>query len=244
MTDHLSSAAGDFPVTHWSVVLSTSAAEPRKAAEAMEKLCRAYWYPLYAFTRRLGYAPADAQDLTQDFFVHLLETGLVAKADAREGRFRSWLLVSMKHFIAHARERIQAQKRGGCCVIVPWNTEEAEDRLARERATDATPESLYERNWALIVLEQALNLLHTEFAQTGRTPLFDHLRGFLEGDKDGGTYAEAASRLGTTEGTIKVTVNRMRQRYRELLRAVVAHTVSNPPEVEAEMRHLVTVLRG
>ena len=224
--------------------MTAGQSQSTQSLEAMEKLCCAYWYPLYAFARRRGSTPADAQDLTQGFFEHLLATALVAKADATKGKFRSFLLASFKNFIATERARDHAQKRGGGESPVCLDAQNAETRFIQEPILKATPESIYERSWAMSVLDQALSLMEAEFAANGRRELFERLHPFLQGDKGQVTYAEAGAALGTTEGTIKVTVSRMRHHYRELVRSVVAQTVTTPLEAEEEMRELVAVLRG
>jgi DNA-directed RNA polymerase specialized sigma24 family protein len=178
------------------------------------------------------------------FFAHLLETKLVRKAGEEKGRFRSFLLSSFKRFIGSENARARAQKRGGDQHHIRFELREAEDRFADELADDQTPDKLYDRSWAQAVLSQAFQLLEAESVKARRQPLFEELHPFLQGEKVGGGYAEVARRLNTTEGTIKVTVSRMRRRYRELLRAVIAQTVDGPVEVEQEFQHLVAVLRG
>jgi RNA polymerase sigma-70 factor (ECF subfamily) len=213
------------------------------ADAALEELCRAYWYPLYAFARRLGHEPADAQDLAQGFFEHFLASKLVQRVAPDRGRFRSFLLVSFRHFIEGERARNRALKRGGGAFALPLEATEAEGRFARERADDYSPATLYDRAWAASQLEQAFALLESEFAGANRAPLFAALHPLLQGDR-AASYAELARELGMTEASVKVTVWRMRRRYRELLRAVIAHTVSSPLEVEEELGHLVAILRG
>ena len=234
--------AEHFATTHWSVVLAAGRDQSHAAAVAMEQLCRGYWYPLYAFVRRLGYGPPDAQDLTQAFFVHLLTTNLVGKAQAENGKFRSYLLASMKNFVRTERDREQAQKRGGGQVIISLDEQVAEQRFADEPKEDSTPESIYERTWAITVLEQALVLIEQEYRSSGKQEIFDQLRICLLGEKASVGYADVAARLGATEGAVKMMVQRMRRRYRECLRAVVAETVGNSGEIDEELRHLVQVL--
>lgn len=231
-----------FATTHWSVVIAAGREESHKSAEAMERLCHAYWYPLYAFVRRLGHAPQDAQDLTQGFFVHLLETNLVGKAQREKGKFRSFLLASFKNFIASERDRANALKRGGGRVVISLDEQAAEQRLAEELKYDLDPETLYERTWALAVLEQALDLLEQDYAASGKVPVFHQLQIFLLGEKVPLTYSAVAESLGTSEGAVKMMVQRLRRRYRECLRAVVANTVATSSEIDDELRHLVQVL--
>jgi RNA polymerase sigma factor (sigma-70 family) len=236
-----SGTTGVFPRTHWSVVL---AAGGEAGNAALAELCGTYWYPIYAFARRKGYQPADAQDLAQSFFAHLIEARLVEKADPRRGRFRSFLLACFTHFLESQNTRSRAMKRGGPFPVVAMDPQEAERRLSREPPRNVTPERLYDRNWALAVLNQALNLLEAEFKTSGRQSLFEELQPFLQGDASGPNYSEVAKRLGTTEGTIKVTVHRLRERYRTLLRTVVSQTVNDPVETDLELAHLMEALRG
>ncbi len=235
--------SGEFPLTHWSAVFAAGKEAGGKAEAALAELCRTYWFPLYVFARRKGHQPADAQDLTQGFFACLIETRLVVKADPHRGRFRSFMLGCFGNFIASETECAQAKKRGGAQLIAPLDAHSAEARLVQESSPEASPERLFERHWALAVLDAALARLEAEFKQSGRLALFEQLQPFLEGDEGPG-YLEVAERLGTTEGTIKVTVHRLRQRYRQLLRAVVSQTVDNPLEIDSELAHLRTVLRG
>jgi RNA polymerase sigma-70 factor (ECF subfamily) len=238
--------AAPFVTTNWSLVLAAGREEPEGASEAMERLCRAYWYPLYAFARRYGFAPHDAQDLTQSFFVHILESNLVGKAQREKGKFRSFLLVSLKHFMASERDHARAQKRGGGLTFVFLDESSAEGRFANEPRDGVDPEALYERAWALAVLEQALDLLEATYAASGRQPLFEALQGFLLGERGSpsASYAAVAEGLGTSEGAVKMMVQRLRHRYRDCLRTVVAGTVTTLSEIDGELRHLVRVLRG
>jgi len=241
--DESRSGSGAFPATHWSLVLAVGGENSGAAGEALEQLCRAYWYPLYAFARRLGHPPADAQDLTQGFFAELIERRLVTRADADRGRFRTFLLGAFKRSMLSERRAAAAQKRGGGKEWLSLDGAEGEARFAREAATHETPEVAFERQWALSILDQALRHLEAEFRRTGREALYTHLHPYLQGDHDSGTYAEAARALGTTEATIKVTAHRMRQRYRELLRFTILQTVESPLLVDEELRHLLAALR-
>lgn len=231
-------------MTRWSVVLAAGGTRTSDAESALEHLCQAYWYPLYAFARRYGKSPSDAQDLVQGFFLHWLESGLVEKANRQLGKFRSFLLASFKNFIASEQTRYFALKRGGRQTAVSLDSDDAEVRFARELATELSPDTLYDRSWALQVLNQAMNLLEAEFSKAGRARLFETLHPFLQGDRGSVSYAEISQSLGTTEGTIKVTVNRMRQRYREILRSVISETVATPLEAEQELQELAAILRG
>lgn len=236
-------ASPAFATTHWSIVLAAGQSVSSQAREALENLCRAYWFPLYAFARRLGHPPADAQDLTQGFFLHLFEARLVARADSAKGKFRSFLLGAFKNFIANENARTIAQRRGGGRFILSLNTAEAEALVSPSLATQLSPDELFDRSWAMAAVDEAFKRMEVEFNQTGRGQLFEKLFPFLQGEKGTQTYAGIAAELGTTEGTIKVTVNRMRRRYRELLGAVVSHTVASHAEVEEELRQLMAALR-
>ena len=231
-------------MTHWSAVFAAGKEGSPKAAAALAELCQIYWYPLYAFARRKGHQPADAQDLTQDFFVLFIDSQLVQKADPQKGRFRSFLLGCFVNFLACERAHSQALKRGGRHPVIPMDPKEAEARLSREPSAEASPERLFDRHWALAVLDAALSRLEVEFTESGRALLFEQLQPFLQGDTSGPSYTEVAQRLGTTEGTIGVTVHRLRQRYRELLHTVICQTVNDPLEVEAELGHLMAALRS
>ena len=212
-----------------------------QAAEALENLCRAYWYPLYVFVRRQGHSPEDAQDLTQDFFSRLLEKNCVAKADRDRGKFRTFLLRSLKNFLVNEWKRAGRLKRGGSVEFLSIDTDLAEDRYAVEPSKDSSPDAAYEQRWAVTLIEQVLAALRQEFNAAGKAGLFDELKGFIWGDKSTAPYAEIAGRLNLAEGTLKVAVHRLRQRFRELLRAEVAHTVARPEDVDDEFRHLISV---
>jgi RNA polymerase sigma factor (sigma-70 family) len=238
-----SGIAGAFPATHWSAVLAAGQSAGSGADAALAELCRLYWYPIYAFARRRGYQPADAQDLTQSFFAYLIETHLVRKADPLKGRFRSFILGCFTVFIASEHQRGGAQRRGGGVFLVPLDLHEAELRFAREPNSTASPEKLFDRQWAVAVLDAALSRLEFEMRESGRATLFQELLPSLQGD-EGPEYAELARRLGTTEATVRVTVHRLRIRYRETLRAMVAQTLNDPMEVDAELADLMAALRS
>lgn len=247
MAEHrLDSNAGAVPArafatTHWSLVLKAGASPGETGRDALEVLCRDYWYPLYAFIRRLGHSPHDAQDLTQSFFAYLLEQQLLSKADPDSGRFRSFLLGALKRFMANEWRRQNAAKRGAR-QTVSFDATEAEGRYAIDPVDESNPHAVYEKSWAVAVLAQAVNLLEAEYANAGKGHLFTHLMPSLQGDRLDTPYAELGARLAMTEGAVKVAVHRLRQRYREILRACVAHTVADPGEVDGELRHLMTVL--
>ena len=231
-----------FVTTRWSVVLTAGHSDTVHARAALEKLCRAYWYPLYAYVRRRGQSPDDAKDLTQEFFARLLERNWIERADQQKGRFRSFLLSAMNHFLADEWDKARAQKRGGGMTAVPLQFDTAETRYGHEPAENVTPEHSYERRWALTLLDEVLQRLRSEYEQEGRTELFATLHPCLVGDRTAQPYAELAVKLGVSEGTVKSVVHRLRQRYRELLRDEIAQTVAAPGEVDEELRHLFTVL--
>jgi RNA polymerase sigma-70 factor (ECF subfamily) len=231
-----------FVTTHWSVVLAAGHGDTTRADDALAHLCQTYWYPLYAFARRRGCSPPDAQDLTQEFFARLLKGNWLAEADRQRGRFRSFLLSAMKHFMANEWNKAQAQKRGGGQPILSLNDDSAEHRYRLEPAETATPESLFERGWALTLLEGVLARLEEEYRQEGKLVWMEAMRPALTADRGAIDYAEMARRLDVTETAARVAVHRLRQRYRQLIRAEVASTVTSPEEVEAEMHHLFQVL--
>jgi len=232
----------EFTTTHWSLVLAAGQADHPQAARCLEELCRTYWFPIYAFVRRQGYSPHDGQDLTQAFFARFLEKKYLRAADRERGRFRSFLIVSLKHFLAHEWEKSQRQKRGGGLTFVSLDEPEAEDRYVREPVTQLTPERLYDQQWALTVLDQALTALREEHAASGRAGLFERLAKFLSSPPAEGDYAALAAANRTTPGAIAVAVRRMRARYNELVRERVAQTVNSPNLVDEELRYLITLL--
>lgn len=242
--DSAPAAHGQFTTTHWSVVLAAGQSGSPASASALEQLCRAYWYPLYAFVRRLGHSPADAQDLTQGFFAYLLEHHLVARADREAGRFRSFLLGSLKHFLAHEHERATALKRGGGQPVVSLDGFDPEERFALEPADTANPESIFDQRWARQQIENALGRLRAEYASSARGPLFDLLKDYVWGDQNALSLAEIAGRLELTEEAVKKSVQRLRQRFRDSLRTEVAQTVATPDQIDEELRHLRAALSG
>ncbi len=213
------------------------------ATAALEKLCRTYWHPLYAYVRRCGHSVHDAQDLTQEFLAGLLQRKGLAGLRPEKGRFRAFLLASLKHFLADQRDRERAQKRGGGVPVLSLDDLTAEARYQLEPRDELTPDRAFERRWAYTLLEQVLVLLRGEFVLADKGPLFEALRPFLVGEAQGVSYSEVAARLGLTEAAAKMTVTRMRRRYRELLRAEVAHTVADPREIDEELRQLMVALQ-
>ena len=231
-----------FATTHWSVVLAAANRETPEAAAALERLCSTYWYPLYAYIRREGYDVADAQDLTQSFFYHILSRRFLQKASREKGKFRSFMLGSLKFFLADELARLQAQKRGGGRPLVFLDAQSAEERYRSEPVDVMDAERLFERRWAIALLNRVLERLEEEFAEAGKSQVIDRFRQFLLGEQDAATYREVGAALGMTEGAVKVAVHRMRERYRELFREEIAQTVVDPAEIEDEMRHVFAVL--
>jgi RNA polymerase sigma-70 factor (ECF subfamily) len=233
---------GCFATTHWSLVLSAGQANAPQADAALEELCRTYWPPLYAYLRRRGYSSEDAQDLTQEFFRRLLEKHYLRLADQERGRFRTFLLTSLQHFLVNEWKRGQAKKRGGAGATIPWQASGAEAAYRCESLSQFSPEVVFDKAWAVTLLESALAEMRLEYSNAGKGDLFEALKGFVWGEGVAVPYREAADQLGVTEGALKVAVHRLRFRFREKLRARVADTVTNPGEIDAELRHLVTVL--
>jgi RNA polymerase sigma factor (sigma-70 family) len=232
----------EFPPTRWSLVGQVGDAQTRVAAEALETLCRAYWYPIYAFLRRSGHSPHDAQDWAQSFFEYLLENRVVEKARQDKGRFRSFLLATLKHFVSSERRRLSAQKRGGGQALISLDETLAENRYACEPADSHTPETLFELSWARTVLVRTAASLEKEFAAAGKKEVFARLQPYLQSGHEGPSYAETARVLGKSEDAIKSSVQRLRQRFQQLLRAQIAETVHSPAELETELQHLRQIL--
>ena len=235
-------SGGVFATTHWSVVLAAGHSSVPGAQEALETLCRTYWYPLYVYVRGQGQSPHDAQDLTQEFFARLLEKKYLRLADPDRGKFRAFLLKSLKHFLVNEWEKARTQKRGGGHCAIPLDTDIAESRYAAEPVQALTLDQVYEKRWALTLIEAVLARLRENYQAAGRLPVFETLKGFIWGDQSTLSYADVASQLGLTEGALKVAVHRLRGRYRELLRAEIAKTVATPGEVDEELEHLIAVL--
>lgn len=233
-----------FATTHWSLVGAAGGDQVSRtrARSALEELCRAYWYPLYAFVRRRGHSAADAQDLTQAFFTQIVATDGLASADRTRGRFRSYLLGAMKHFLTNQWHRGKTQKRGGHVQFVEWDALDPEARYADTSQDSNDPDHLFDREWALQIVAEALQALRDEMAQAGNSQQFETLKDSLTGREER-PRAEVAAQLDMTEGTLKVAIHRLRQRYRNLLRAAIAETVTNEADLDDEMRYLVAVLR-
>jgi RNA polymerase sigma factor (sigma-70 family) len=236
--------ARQFATTRWSLVAAAGQGAAPEAQEALAALCQAYWYPLYAYARRRLPSAHDAQDLTQEFFAELLEKHYLEAADPRRGKFRSFLLTAFKHFLSKQRERGNAQKRGGGRPTVALDFHGAESRYRLEPADHTTPEMVFERRWALAILEQALTRLRQELANAGKESLFECLKGALEGEGPQDSQARIGAQLGMSEQAVKVAVYRLRRRYRELLRAEIAQTVEAPEQVDDELRDLFAAVSG
>lgn len=232
-----------FASTQWGTVLSARGENDSAAGAALEQLCRAYWHPLYAYVRRRGHSPQDAEDLTQTFFHRLLDRNYLTQVDPRKGRFRSFLLVAMNHFLANQWDRAAAVKRGGRVTFVPLDAATTEERYAAETTARSSPERDFDRRWALAVLDRVLNRLRAEFESNGKGQQFDILKVFLTAEERPVSYATLARQIDTTEAALKMAVQRMRHRCGELLREEIAQTVTNSEDVEEEVRSLFEALR-
>ena len=235
-------AGAVFVTTHWSVVLSAKDPSSPESAEALEQLCRAYWYPLYAYARWRGRTAHDAEDLTQEFFARLLQRNYLEPVERERGRFRSFLLVAFKHFLADERDRARAQKRGGHLAAVAFDTALAETLYRNEPAPVLPAEQLYERRWAMTLLERTMTRLRREFESAGKEEEFTRLKSFLVADKREIPYAAAAAEAGVTEAALRVAVHRLRKRFRAIFRDEIAQTVARAEDVDEELRHLLAVL--
>ncbi len=244
MSDFTTSLDGPrtFPVTQWTAVLAAGGSPSPESATALERLCTLYWYPLYAFVRRSGYSPSDAEDLTQEFFARLLEHNWISAADPRKGRFRSFLLMIIKRFLAKEWDKARTVKRGGQVRLVSLQFDTAETRYRQEPADTRTPDRVFERHWALALLAEVLKRLREEYARDGKAGLFEALEPCLIGKREMQPYASMAIQLGMSEGAVKMTVSRLRARYRECLKEEIGHAVASPGEVDDELRHLFRVL--
>lgn len=231
-------AARVFATTHWSVVLSAQDRDSPRWAESLEALCRAYWYPLYAYVRRAGHAPADAEDLTQGFFARLLDKGYLTSAAREKGRFRTFLLTAFRRFLANEWDRQHAQKRGGFTPMMPIDQTAAESRFAAEPSHTLQPDVLFDRQWAMTLLDRTLAALRQEYVATGREALFESLHNCLAREESGLSYATIGARLHLTEAAVKMAVRRLRARYRDILRREIADTVAVAEDIEEELRHL------
>jgi RNA polymerase sigma factor (sigma-70 family) len=234
--------AARFTTTQWSLVFAAGATPSPASERALEKLCRAYWYPLYAYLRRCGHSADDAQDLVQEFFQRLLTSSWIARADRNKGRFRTFLLCGLQNFLANERQKANRLKRGGRHSFISLDAATAEERYALEPADLASPDKLFDRRWAMMILERVLARLQAEQAELGAAERFEALRSTLLGEPRAETYDKLAGRFAVAESTVKSWVHRLRQRYRELLREEVARTVAGPAEVQEELRHVLRAL--
>jgi RNA polymerase sigma-70 factor (ECF subfamily) len=233
-----------FNTTHWSVVLLAGSELSPQSAEALEKLCQTYWPPLYSFIRRQGHSQEDAQDLTQKFFARILEKRDLEAVDPRKGKFRTFLLTALTHFLANERDYAKAAKRGGGKTVVSLDELRSEQAYRAEPVSELSPDKLFDRRWAMTVLDQALTALKRELEEAGKGSHFEQLKPFLTEEPAEGHYAAIGERLGASRETVAVTVHRLRRRYHELVRAEVAQTVASPRELEDELRHLFAALSG
>jgi RNA polymerase sigma factor (sigma-70 family) len=236
-------ASGDvFATTRWTVVLAAGHRGAPQADVALEELCRTYWYPLYAYVRRRGHSHDDAEDFTQAFFARLLEKNYLEGISSDKGKFRAFLLVAVKHFLANEWDRAHRQKRGGGVIPLSLDWQDADQRYQIHPVDTLSPDKLYDRAWAVTVLEQVITRLRDESVAEGKTRLYEQLKGFLMVGKSDIPYAQAAAALTLTEGAVRVAVHRLRQRYRELLRQEIAQTLSDPAQIDEEMQALFSAL--
>ena len=230
-----------FPSTHWSVVLAAAGDDPRQARDSLERLCRTYWYPLYAFVRHRGHSPQDSEDLVQGFFARVLEKDVLARVNGEKGRFRSFLLACLCNYLNNAWDGVQTQRRGGGCVHLTLDPSIAENRYVKEMVPHLTPEQLYDRAWAVGVLDGAMARLRGEFGAAGRLDLFEAVEGHLTGSKPCPRYSELASRWGIHEPALRMMVTRLRRRYGELVRLEIAQTLESKGDVEQELQQLLAI---
>jgi len=233
-----------FGTTHWSVVLAAGNSNSPQAPEALAQLCNNYWYPLYAYVRRRGHEPADAQDLTQEFFARLLEKDFLKAVHQERGKFRWFLLSALKRFLINEWNREHAAKRGGTHARISLDAAAGEGRYHQEISHELTPEKLFDQSWAMTLLDAAHEQLRRDYEARGHGEVFDQLKIFLSGDRAPLSHAQAGQLLGINENAVKVAVHRLRQRYRECLREQIAQTVSTPAEVDAEIRELFAIFSG
>jgi RNA polymerase sigma factor (sigma-70 family) len=242
MTSHTLTGRNKFPTTSWTLVVTAGNQVGPDGRDALLRLCERYWYPVYAYVRRRGYQEQDAQDLTQDFFVRIIEGRYLDRADPNRGRFRSFLLNSCKFFLADQADRARAQKRGAGAIL-PFEVTSGEQQYRFEPLDNRTPEHIFERGWALVLLDRVVSCLRDEFGQHGSLGDFEKLKVFLLGQAEI-PYAELARDMGATEGGLKVAIHRLRKRYRVLFMREITETVADPAEVDSEIRFLFSALRG
>ncbi len=228
-----------FATTHWSVVLAAGCQNTAQSAAALEQLCRTYWYPLYAYLRRTGRNPADAEDLVQGFFLYLLEGQALRSAARERGRFRSFLLATLKNFVSDEKDKALAQKRGGGRQLISWELVEAEQRFSGEPTAGDSPDRLFDRHWALALLDRAMERLQQEWTAGRKAELFFQLKDFASGEKGLASYAEVAAQANLSPSALKSAIFRLRRRYQELVREEVSHTLADASDLKDELRHLV-----
>jgi RNA polymerase sigma-70 factor (ECF subfamily) len=234
-----SSIPGDiFATTRWTVVLAAGRKSTPQAERALEELCRTYWFPLYAYVRRRGHTKADAEDLTQAFFARFLEKNHLAGLEAERGRFRAFLLASLKHFLANEWDKTQRQKRGGGAAHLSLDWQDADSKFQLAASSEPGPDRAYDREWAVALLAQVIGRLQTECAAEGNARQFEQLKVFLTSGRGAAPHADVARALGMDEGAVRVAAHRLRKRYRALLRDEIAHTLADPAMVDEEMRAL------
>ncbi len=243
MANEKADGGGAFPATRWSRVVRANDPASPDARAALDEICRDYWFPLYVYVRRWGRNPEDAEDLTQSFFARLLEKDYLASADRDKGKLRTFLLTALKHFLIDEHDKATTLKRGGGQHVISIDAALAEERYALEPKDDASPDRLYEKRWALTLLDNVLATLRAIYAKDGKAELFDTLQPSLAWNAGGERYAELAAALGMKENAVRVAVFRLRRRYGDTLRQQVAETVASPEEVAGELDHLLTVLR-
>jgi RNA polymerase sigma-70 factor (ECF subfamily) len=231
-----------FTTTHWSVVLRARDDESTRARDGLAALCQTYWPPIYAYLRREGHAPADAEDLTQGFFVHLFEQDFLSHLQHREGKFRSFLLKFLKHYVSDVRDKARSQKRGGGQTFISLDELKEEERHALEPADALTADQVFERRWAQRLMERAVARLRQEYVDDGKAELFDQLKDLQPGERGARTYVEIGAQFGLSETAVKSAVHRLRLRHRDVLRSEIANTIGSPSEVDAEIQHLMGVL--
>jgi len=241
--DDVPTAAVGFHTTHWTVLIAAQQ-ERTSDGEALAKLCSSYWHPVYAFIRRTGASPHEAEDLTQEFFYRILQRDWLADVHPAGGKFRSYVLVCVKNFLSNERDKVMAQRRGGGRNPLPLERQDAETRYLFEPPDPLTPEVVFERRWVYQMLERTLEALRQEYARTNRLDWFEDLQGFLPGGREVASRPELAQKRGVSANAIDVAIHRLRQRFGVLLRAIVAETVASEQEVDDEIRHLMSVLSG
>jgi DNA-directed RNA polymerase specialized sigma24 family protein len=238
----LTNSERTFTTTRWTVVMAAGGRESEQADAALEQLCRGYWYPIYVFLRRSGWTAHDAQDLTQAFFTRILEKNYLSAVDRTKGKFRSFLLAMLRHFLANHRRDRQAQKRGGRAEFVCLDDAALQEPASLVSTTEASAEQAFEQQWAVTLLEQVMARLQAEHEKAGKLELFNTLKIFLTASRGAGSYSDLAVKLDTTEAALKMAVSRMRRRYGELLREEISRTVSTPQEADEELRALFAAL--